>query len=139
MFSPYSGGHYLRTKIEEKPFCNVFKITMDNKLNFSTVDREILRHLFNEEIVSIYFFHKKYLLSPAQLSQSIQKLSENNLIKLDNFNILLTENGRKYVYNNRDIIFRKIETEYWEKIPKEMAGSSLGINDLYSPNIKKVF
>lgn len=112
---------------------------MDNKLNFSTVDREILRHLFNEEIVSIYFFHKKYLLSPAQLSQSIQKLSENNLIKLDNFNILLTENGRKYVYNNRDIIFRKIETEYWEKIPKEMAGSSLGINDLYSPNIKKVF
>lgn len=88
---------------------------------FDSGDREIIRELyFSSDWVSLYFFHKKYYLSPGQISQTIEKLSESNILEVKNHRVRLSMEGKKWVIKYRKEIFFDIGDKYWkEAIPQK--------------------
>ncbi len=85
------------------------------KMIFHSEDREILRDLFKcPDGKMLFFFHDEYLLSPAQVSRSLQKFSELHLVEIDNEMVRLTEIGRKWVLANRRAIFFNVGHAFWK-------------------------
>lgn len=101
-------------------------------------DIEFLKELYKNKSVSMYFFHEKYRLSPAQLGRTIRKFLQINCITLNNDIIELTENGTKWILANRIDLFLKSKKKYWKMVPENMSQEPLKTNDIYLPNINKL-
>ncbi|MDH5426045.1 MAG: hypothetical protein OEY29_13715 [Gammaproteobacteria bacterium] len=113
---------------------------MKENLYIHSEDREILRDLFiNNDVLCLYKFHEKYLLSPGQIARVIRKYIKNNIFETNENTIKLTEHGKKWVYNNRNDIFRAPLNELWKQVP---AGFSLNEEkrneEPYKPNFKNI-
>lgn len=96
-------------------------------------DIEFMRELYIHNSVSLYFFHEKYMLSPAQLGRTIRKFTNIECVIFNENYIELTEKGRKWVIANRRELFLKTKEKYWKNIPVEMAQEAFQINDTYKP------
>lgn len=73
---------------------------------YHSEDREILRDLYaDKDWKEIYVFHEKYLLSPAQVSRSVRKLEQQELIEILDHRIRMTDHGRKWLLANRRRVF----------------------------------
>ena len=86
-------------------------------------DRIILRSLFSSNgELNVYELHKKYLLSPGQISRSLRKLSSLDIISMDVENAIfeITENGREIILFNRRELFGRPLHKVWQNIPEEM-------------------
>lgn len=96
-------------------------------------DIEFMRELYIYNSVSLYFFHEKYMLSPAQLGRTIRKFTDIECVILNENRIELTEKGRKWIIANRRELFLKTKEKYWKNIPIEMAQKTFKISDTYKP------
>lgn len=86
----------------------------------SSSDKKILLELFTErKSIYIYYFHEKYLFSPAQINRFVRKYLEEKIISFDDYKIKLTEHGIKWIVHNRDKIFLSPNKKQWKEIPKE--------------------
>lgn len=101
-------------------------------------DIEFIKELLDRKKVDLYFFHEKYLLSPAQLARTINKFIEEGVVELSNEEIRLTPNGEKWIICNRKSLFLHERKKYWKEIPSEMKQESFELNDFYKPNRKKL-
>lgn len=101
-------------------------------------DIELLKELYSNDKIELYFFHEKYKLSPAQLGRTLKKFRDAGLIVFDKNSVTLNESGRKWIIGNRRELFLKEKSKYWKKIPKKMKQESLAINELYIPNRKNI-
>jgi hypothetical protein len=78
---------------------------MEKPVYFSE-DRELLRDLYTYPAGrTYYYFHERYMLSPAQLARSLQRFSADNIITLDEELVLLSDFGKRWVLANRHSIF----------------------------------
>jgi hypothetical protein len=96
-------------------------------------DIEFLRELYIQNSVSMYFFHEKYMLSPAQLGRTIRKFTDIGCVILNENCIELTEKGRRWIITNRRELFLKTKEKYWKNIPIEMTQEVFKIGDTYKP------
>ena len=101
-------------------------------------DIEFIKELYIHNSVSMYFFHEKYMLSPAQLGRTIRKFTNIECVIIDDNNIELTDKGRKWIIANRKELFLKTKEKYWKNIPIEMLQAAIKTNDTYKPNVKKL-
>jgi len=82
--------------------------------NLETYQRVMLRDLFTEnDFIDIYFFHKKYLLSPLQIYDVLEKYAQFFDIKKEkigtedsSIKVKLNEQGRLRVWKNRYNFFK---------------------------------
>jgi hypothetical protein len=106
--------------------------------HFSVEDKEILRDLFKEsKMVSIYSFHKKYMLSPGQLSRSLRKFESMGVLVSTDENVELTEYGKKWILQNRKELFLNKPREFWKESITESVPNS-NINKPYLPKKTKL-
>lgn len=90
--------------------------------NFLSEDREILRDLYTASgWVEVYFFHKKYLLSPAQITRTIRKLEELKIVEVSDYKIRMTEFGRKWLLANRRQVFLRPDDMSWKNTSSKVA------------------
>lgn len=101
-------------------------------------DIELLKELLIKEKIDMYYFHEKYMLSPAQLGRTIRKYEALNIISLENNIILLTSKGKQWIFKHRKELFLYERPKYWKEIPQEMLQEKIKINELYKPNPKKI-
>lgn len=97
-------------------------------------DIELLKVLYSSSERNLFFFHEKYKLSPAQMARTLKKFESKELIEIKTRVVVLTEKGRKWIFQNRGMLFLKEKTKYWKNIPDEMKQKPLRINELYKPN-----
>ena len=101
-------------------------------------DLEFIKELLNKKEVNLYFFHEKYLLSPAQLARTINKFLEGSLIELHDEKIRLTSKGEEWIICNRKSLFIHERKKYWKEIPSEMKQTPINKDELYKPNRNKL-
>jgi polyhydroxyalkanoate synthesis regulator protein len=103
----------------------------------SSSDKKILLELFTERnLIYIYYFHEKYLFSPAQMNRFVRNYLEEKIISFDDYKIKLTEHGIKWIVHNREKIFLYPNKKEWKKIPKEwLVKINENIDDLELKNI----
>lgn len=86
----------------------------------SSSDKKILLELFKErKSIYIYYFHEKYLFSPAQINRFVRNYLEERIISFIDYKIKITELGIKWIIHNRKKIFLSSNKKEWKKIPKE--------------------
>ena len=86
----------------------------------SSSDKKILLELFIErKSIYIYYFHEKYLFSPAQINRFVRNYLKEKIVSFDDYKIKLTEHGIKWVTYNRGKIFLSSNKKEWKKIPNE--------------------
>lgn len=107
-------------------------------MQFFSEDIEFLRELYIHRSLDMYFFHKKYMLSPAQLGMIIKKYSQMGYVVLNGRNIELTSAGCNWIVANRKNIFLAEREKYWKQIPFFAQYSRITPGDIYRPNIKKL-
>lgn len=100
-------------------------------------DITIIKALFKsqDKSIDLYDFHKLFLLSPGQISRSVEKLHHQEIIELNEKAIKLTKNGIDFILKNRSKIFFKRDNKYWKDIPENMWGSQIKNNELFLPTI----
>ena len=101
-------------------------------------DIEFLKELYLNNKINIYFFHEKYMLSPAQLGRTIRKFAKMKHIIVNDDNVELTENGRKWVIANRKELFLKEKEKLWKVVPAEMERVPIKINETYKLKTKNI-
>lgn len=107
-------------------------------MKFYSEDIEFIKELYDSKKVHLYFFHEKYLLSPAQLARTINKFIEEEIVELNNEVVSLTPKGEEWIICNRKTLFLNEKDKYWKEIPSEMRQKTIGIKDLYKPNRNKI-
>ena len=102
----------------------------------SSSDKKILLELFIErKAIYIYYFHEKYLFSPAQINRFVRKYLEEKIISFDDYKIKLTDHGIKWIIHNRKKLFSSPNKKVWKNIPKEwIVEVSENIDDLKLKN-----
>ena len=86
----------------------------------SSSDKKILLDLFTErKSIHMYYFHEKYLFSPAQMNRFVRNFLEEKVISFIDYKIKLTEHGIKWITRNRKKIFISPHKKEWKKIPDE--------------------
>jgi len=102
----------------------------------SSSDKKILLELFTErKAIYIYYFHEKYLFSPAQINRFIRNYLKEKIISFDDYKIKLTEYGIKWIVHNRRKIFLSHNKKEWKKIPNGwLVKINENINDLKLKN-----
>lgn len=106
--------------------------------NFHSEDIELLKELYSNNRIDLYYFHKKYKLSPAQLGRTLSKFIDEGIISVEGQIIILNEFGKKWIIGNRRVLFLSDKSKYWKLIPEEMKQSALSINELYIPIRKNI-
>lgn len=96
-------------------------------------DIEFLKELYYRDQVEIYFFHEKYMLSPAQLARTIRKFEAEGIIVINDSTISVTTKGKKWIFAKRKELFLGQRTKYWKTIPLEMKQFKIDINEPYKP------
>lgn len=107
-------------------------------VKYFSEDIEFVKELFERKQVDLYFFHEKYLLSPAQLLRTTNKFIKEGIIELKNEVATLTPKGEKWIIYNRKTLFLNEKDKYWKEIPSKMRQNSIGIKDLYKPYRNKL-
>jgi hypothetical protein len=88
--------------------------------NLTSIDRVILRSMFMSNArIHIYFFHKKYLFSPLQIIESLEKLKLSKLIEFNQHYCNLTEFGKRQILKNRRLVFASKIVRHWSQLPQE--------------------
>lgn len=100
---------------------------------FFSEDIEFMKELYINNSLSLYFFHEKYMLSPAQLGRTIKKFTDLKYVLVNDFDVVLTEKGRKWIIANRRELFLKTKEKHWKKVPIEMTREVFNINNTYKP------
>ena len=91
-----------------------------NQLYISSSDKKIFLELFsNRKPLNMYYFHKKYLFSPAQISRFLRTYCKKGIVKFLDNKIYLTEYGKNWIIRNRYYIFLSQKSNHWEKIPED--------------------
>ncbi len=101
-------------------------------------DIEFLRELFVKSRVELYYFHEKYLLSPGQLARTVNKFLELKIVEKIDYDILLTDFGKKWILSNRKQLFLNPQKMYWKAIPNEMKKESIEKNIPFRTERKKL-
>ena len=83
-------------------------------------DIEFLKELYERKHVDIYFFHEKYMLSPAQLARTIKKFTDKEIVEFEENLVTLTLKGEKWILSKRKSLFLKEKNKYWKDIAKVM-------------------
>lgn len=101
-------------------------------------DRELLRDLYaGGDWMDIYYFHQKYLLSPAQISRAIRKLKSLKLVESMDYKIKLTDFGCRWLLSNRRQVFLKPKDMEW-KTPSSKVIADYGKISEYIPRPSKM-
>jgi hypothetical protein len=91
-----------------------------NQLYISSSDKKIFLELFsNRKPLDIYYFHKQYLFSPAQISRFLRTYCKKRIIEFSDNKIYLTEHGKNWIIRNRYSIFLSQNKTHWVKIPED--------------------
>lgn len=98
----------------------------------------LLKELFKTGKTELYFFHEKFMLSPAQLARSLRKFENEGLLIVKEKQVSLTDVGKEWIFENRKNLFVNEREKYWKKVPENMKVPQLGINQLYKPERKKI-
>lgn len=108
------------------------------KENLNHADRSILLELFRSGgELSVYTIHRKYHLSPGEISNSIRKFKKAYLITSRDLRIKLTKKGKEWLLNLGPG-FIGSEEKPWRKCPKVFKGKQLEINEPYIPIVPKL-
>jgi predicted transcriptional regulator len=107
-------------------------------MEFYSEDIEFIKELFERKKVTLYLFHEKYLLSPAQLARTIKKFLDEGIVELNKEEVSLTPNGEIWIICNRKALFLIEKNKYWKEIPIEMNQIPIGINEYYNPDRNKL-
>lgn len=104
---------------------------------------EILKDLYsNPKGLRIYHFYSKYNMPISELANALLLFKDLKYITIENNNfVILTEEGRKWVFINRKDLFLKYRSQYWKKIRIGDLINELELVEtekLYIPNIKKI-
>lgn len=108
-------------------------------MNFTSADRIIVSELVKSQAVDLYEIHKKYLLSPAQLVDTIARLKAIGVIddsELELSSIKLTSQGLSVLMSYRAEIFHRLNE--WKEVPSSMTRATLAVNSPYIPNYRKL-
>lgn len=105
-------------------------------MEFSSEEKIIVVDLLQYGRCSIYEFHEKYLLSPAQVYSSIVKLKNLNIIKVDEQYLSLEDNAKQTIYLFRHQIFRRQKP--WREIPEDFLDKTDREMTAYLPSFKQV-
>ena len=107
-------------------------------IEYFSEDIEFLKELLSKDKVELYFFHNKYMLSPAQMARTINKFEELGLIDITNDEVSLNELGRRWIIENRKFLFLNENVKYWKEIPEEMKQKKIAINKPFKPNRRNI-
>jgi hypothetical protein len=109
-------------------------------MEFTSEDKILIDELLKRQAVDLFDLHRRYLLSPAQLSRSVRRLVRAGLIAdtqdITGLSIRLADSGlRRMILLRRDILARNKD---WKKVPKSMLTKHIGLDDPYVPNFRKL-
>lgn len=109
-------------------------------MEFTSEDKILVAELLRRQTVDLFDLHRRYLLSPAQLSRSVRRLARAGFITdtqiITGLSIRLTDSGlRRMILLRRAILARNKD---WKKVPKSMLTKHIGIDDPYVPNFRKL-
>lgn len=91
-------------------------MSIDPEIVFFSEDRIVLKELFAyEKIADFYPLHEKHLLSPAQISNAIDKILFLEIATYENNILSLNPAGRKFIIKNRNKIFNDKMNTYWKR------------------------
>ncbi len=76
-------------------------------MTFTSVDAEIIRAITNNKIVSMYELHERYLLSPGQILESIERLRPFDVLNREGHFLTATEKTRAWAILHRFELFSR--------------------------------
>lgn len=108
-------------------------------MRFHSEDVLLIRTLFQTRgSIQVLWFNTHYRLSPGQVSRAIERLLREDAVEIDERTrtINMTESGRRWVMDNRKVIFGK-RPLYWKRTQNKAYNRiKLNPKDLYVPNSK---
>lgn len=108
---------------------------MDFDMN--KIEKLIFRDLIKSiKGIYIYKFYKKYLITPGQLAEFLNKYQKQELLSLNDDKVTLTEKGKKEILRLRYTILSSSQNKF-NNIPKEFLDNKLQINEFYIPKIQE--
>lgn len=101
----------------------------------SSLESIVIREMYKAtDWVDLYQIHKKYLLSPIQLLDFCEYLSEIEVIKIEGRKAKITDFGRKWSIKNRYKIFSSERP--WAKGSPYLQLERRAVHEPYLPNLK---
>ena len=87
-----------------------------------TIQKQLLRILYEKNSVNIFEWHKETCLSPISIANAVLSLRKSGVLQLsDNReNACLTEYGRKWIERDSKELFASKSDEPWKNVPEEM-------------------
>lgn len=100
-------------------------------------ERHILRDLY-ESVSGLFAFtlYSRYKINPSQIFNFIEKNSKAGLIIYENDRLVLTDKGREYTLKRT--FEKSLHLSKFSKIPKEIIGNRIEINEPYLPSKTKL-
>lgn len=103
---------------------------------FNSSDREVIGALYDaSDWVDLFEVHEAYVLSPAQVQESVERLAKVGYVERDGLHARLTEEGREWVVSSRRALFMS-PTKDWRRF--EIEDRIIAENEPYLPNLKKL-
>lgn len=99
--------------------------------NYKSYEREIFKTLYEHKKINIYFFFKKYSLSPGHIAKFILNCRDKGLVTYVDGIIELTNYGISYIKNNKKNLYLNSNTQ-WKNVPENMKMQ-------IKPTIKEIF
>lgn len=73
----------------------------------------IIKGLMETGTLDLYSIHQRFLLSPAQIVRSLQRLHSIGILEYDAEKAKITEFGESWIIANRKELFLKQKKRYW--------------------------
>ncbi|WP_231420640.1 hypothetical protein [Sphingomonas sp. Leaf205] len=104
--------------------------------NFSSSDREVIRFLFSKRNwVDLYDLHVELGLSPAQITDMLERLLALGLAERQGAEARLTQQGRDWTLAARGDIFFDIDREGWRPTSDQLLVDGLKLSTPYMPDL----
>lgn len=108
-------------------------------MEFTSSDLIFTRELLRKGSIDIMALHKEYLLSPAQIVDSLARLESIGIVernKRDDGVVRIAKNGpRQLISYRRKLVDRAKD---WKNVPISMMGPTVAVNAPYTPAYKKL-